>query len=276
MDSNYDKGYNLVGITTTIATAASAYNIAAEFSRCGVPVIMGGFHASLLPEECLEHCDAVVIGEVEYSWPELLEGFRAGRMKRRYKADRFHDLKNLPLPRWELLDRKKYFAPFVPLMTTRGCPFNFSFCEVPVVYGTKYRHRPIGEVNEDFRRIPSKNIQIVDAKIAGNHEYSRELFKAMMPLKVRWSCLWTINTSRDEELLDLALKAGVYHVNMASNRFRSRASAPSDKNKTRYPSTPICCRPWRSGGYSTLSISSSASTRTPERYSMRPWTFSGK
>ncbi|WP_298434124.1 radical SAM protein [Geobacter sp.] len=214
MKIDYGRSYDLVALTTTIATAARAYAIAAEFRRRGVPVVMGGFHASLLPEECLEHCDVVVEGEAEYVWPELVEDCLARRMKRRYKADRFHDLKNLPLPRWELLDRKKYFVPFLPLMTTRGCPFNCTFCEVPVVYGTRYRHRPIGEVVEDIKRIPTRKIQIVDDNIAGSREYARELFKAMIPLHVRWSCLWTINTSRDTELLDLAVKAGVYHVNI--------------------------------------------------------------
>lgn len=211
---DYDAGYDLVALTTTIATATRAYAIAAEFRKRGIPVVMGGFHASLQPEECLEHCDAVVEGEAEYTWPELLEDFRAGRMKRRYKADRFHDLKGLPAPRWDLLDRRKYLAPFLPVMTTRGCPFQCSFCEVPVVYGTKYRHRPIGEVIEDMRRIPTRKIQIVDDNIAGSREYAKELFKAMIPLKVRWSCLWTINTSRDTELLDLAVRAGVAHVNI--------------------------------------------------------------
>ncbi len=211
---DYDAGYDLVALTSTIATSTRAYAIAAEFRRRGVPVVMGGFHASLQPDECLEHCDAVVIGEAEYSWPELLEDFRAGRMKRRYQADRFHDLKGLPAPRWDLLNRRKYLAPFLPVMTTRGCPFRCAFCEVPVVYGTQYRHRPIGEVIEDMRRIPTRKIQIVDDNIAASRDYAKELFKAMIPLNVRWSCLWTINTSRDTELLDLAVKAGVSHVNI--------------------------------------------------------------
>jgi len=211
---NYDGGYDIVALSTTIATASRAYDIAAKFRAKGIPVVMGGFHATLMPEECLEHCDAVVEGEAEYVWPELLEDWRDGKMKRRYKATKFHDLKGLPLPRWELLDRKKYFVPFLPLQTTRGCPFKCGFCEVPVFYGGTYRHRPVGEVIEDIKRIPTKKIQIVDDNITGNREYARELFKAMAPLGVKWSCLWTINTSRDGELLDLAIKAGVYHVNI--------------------------------------------------------------
>ena len=230
---DYDGGYDLVGLSVAIATATRAYQIAAEFRKRGVAVVMGGFHPTLLPEECLEHCDAVVEGEAEYVWERLLEDFRDRKMKRRYKADRFHDLKDLPLPRWELLDRRKYFVPFLPLQTTRGCPFRCSFCEVPVFYGGTYRHRPIGEVIEDIKRIPTRKVQVVDDNITGNREYAKELFKAMAPLGVRWSCLWTINTSRDEELLDLAVKAGVYHVNIGIESVSQKSLTSINKKQNK-------------------------------------------
>jgi radical SAM superfamily enzyme YgiQ (UPF0313 family) len=228
---NYQGGYDMVALSVSIASSSRAYDIAGEFRKRGVPVVMGGFHPTLLPEECLNHCDAVVEGEAEYVWPQLLEDFRDGKMKRRYKADRFHDLKNLPLPRWDLLDMKKYFVPFLPLQTTRGCPFKCSFCEVPVFYGGTYRHRPVGEVIEDIKRIPTRKIQVVDDNITGNREYARELFKAMIPLKVKWSCLWTINTSRDEELLDLAVKAGVYHVNIGIESISQKSLGSINKKQ---------------------------------------------
>jgi radical SAM superfamily enzyme YgiQ (UPF0313 family) len=228
---NYEGGYDMVALSVAIASSSRAYHIADEFRKRGVPVVMGGFHPTLLPEECLEHCDAVVEGEAEYVWPQLLEDFRDGKMKRRYKADKFHDLKNLPLPRWDLLDRRKYFVPFLPLQTTRGCPFKCSFCEVPVFYGGTYRHRPVAEVIEDIKRIPTKKIQVVDDNITGNREYARELFKAMIPLKVKWSCLWTINTSRDEELLDLAVKAGVYHVNIGIESISQKSLGSINKKQ---------------------------------------------
>jgi radical SAM superfamily enzyme YgiQ (UPF0313 family) len=231
----YDGGFDLVGLSVTIATTSRAYAIAAEFRRRGVTVVMGGFHPTLLPEECLEHCDAVVEGEAEYVWSELLDDFRAGRLRRRYRAKRLHDLKNLPLPRWELLDRSIYFVPFLPVQTTRGCPFKCTFCEVPVFYGGTYRHRPVGEVIEDVKRVPTRKIQFVDDNITGNREYAGELFKALIPLRVRWSCLWTLNTSRDPDLLDLAVKAGVYHVNIGieSVSEKSLASVNKKQNKVK-------------------------------------------
>lgn len=230
---HYDGDYDLVGLSTAIASAGRAYQIAAEFRKRGTAVVMGGFHPTLLPEECLQHCDAVVEGEAEYVWPELLQNFRDGKMKRRYQADRFHDLHNLALPRWDLLDLKKYLVPYLPLQTTRGCPFKCSFCEVPIFYGGTYRHRPIGEVLEDIKRIPTRKVQIVDDNITGNREYARELFKAMIPLKVRWSCLWTINTSRDAELLDLAAKAGVYHVNIGIESVSQKSLSSMNKRQNR-------------------------------------------
>jgi radical SAM superfamily enzyme YgiQ (UPF0313 family) len=229
----YDGGFDMVGLSVTIATTTRAYAIAGEFRRRGVTVVMGGFHATLLPEECLEHCDAVVEGEAEFVWTELLDDFRSGRLRRRYRADRLHDLKNLPLPRWELLDRSKYFVPYLPVQTTRGCPFNCTFCEVPIFYGGTYRHRPIGEVIEDVKRVPTRKIQFIDDNITGNREYARELFKALIPLGVRWSCLWTINTSRDPELLDLAVRAGVYHVNIGIESISEKSLASVNKRQNR-------------------------------------------
>ena len=230
---NYDGGYDLVGLSTAIASAARAYQIAAEFRKRGTAVVMGGFHPTLLPEECLQHCDAVVEGEAEYVWPELLQDFRDGKLKRRYKADKFHDLKNLPLPRWDLLDLNKYLVPYLPLQTTRGCPFKCSFCEVPIFYGGTYRHRPVGEVIEDIKRIPTRKVQIVDDNITGSREYAKELFTAMIPLKVRWSCLWTINTSRDADLLDLAVRAGVYHVNIGIESVSQKSLASMNKRQNK-------------------------------------------
>ncbi|MBI5884347.1 MAG: B12-binding domain-containing radical SAM protein [Elusimicrobia bacterium] len=228
---DYDDGWDVVGLNTTIATCTRAYQIADEFRRRGVPVVMGGFHATLNPEECLQHADAVVEGEAEYVWPQLLEDVKAGCLKKRYRADKLHDMKGLPLPRWDLLDRRRYLAPFLPLQTTRGCPFTCSYCEVPVFYGGTYRHRPVGEVISDLKNIPTRKIQIVDDNIVGNRAYARELFTAMIPLKVRFSCLWTINTSRDPEILDLAKKAGIYHVNIGIESISQKSLGSVNKRQ---------------------------------------------
>uniref|UniRef100_A0A7C3V4J7 B12-binding domain-containing radical SAM protein n=1 Tax=Desulfobacca acetoxidans TaxID=60893 RepID=A0A7C3V4J7_9BACT len=214
----YDRPYDLVGITCTCATSPRAYEIAAEFRRRGVPVVMGGFHVSLHPEEAMEHSDAVVVGEAESVWEEVIADARGGRLQRRYQARDFHDLKGLPRPRLELLDYRRYRVKIVPTQTSRGCPYNCAFCEVPIVYGHTYRRRPIGEVIAEIKANVQvtglKNIYFIDDNLTGHRDYARELFRALMPLGIKWSCLWTINTSRDEELLDLAKKSGCHHVNI--------------------------------------------------------------
>ncbi len=214
----YHREYDLVGITATCATHERGYEIAAEFRRRGVPVVMGGFHVTLHPEEALEHCDAVVVGEAESVWEGVLEDARTKRLKPRYQAEGFHSLEGLPRPRLELADFRRYRVKTVPTQTTRGCPYHCSFCEVPIVYGHTYRRRPIGEVLAEIKAITAitglKKVYFVDDNLTGHRDYAKELFRGLLPLGVKWSCLWTINTSRDEELLELAKKSGCYHVNI--------------------------------------------------------------
>ncbi len=214
----YHRTYDLVGITSTCATSTRAYEIAREFRRRRVPVVMGGFHVTLHPQEALEHCDAVVVGEAESVWEEVLEDARRRRLKPRYQAADFHNLAGLPRPRLELIDFKRYRVKIAPTQTSRGCPYHCAFCEVPIVYGHTYRRRPLEEVLEEIKasvRITGiKNVYFIDDNLTGHRDYAKELFQALMPLNVRWSCLWTINTSRDLELLDLAKKSGCYHVNI--------------------------------------------------------------
>ena len=218
VDIPYHRQYDLVGITATCATAERAYEIAAEFRRRGVPVVMGGFHVTLHPEEAMEHCDAVVVGEAESIWEQVLEDARVKRLKPRYQAAEFHNLAGLPRPRLEMVDFRRYRVKIIPTQTTRGCPYHCAFCEVPIFYGHTYRRRPIDEVIEEIKanvRITGlKSIYFIDDNLTGHREYAKELFQALMPLKLRWSCLWTINTSRDEDLLDLAKRSGCSHVNI--------------------------------------------------------------
>ncbi|OGP73954.1 MAG: B12-binding domain-containing radical SAM protein [Deltaproteobacteria bacterium RBG_13_58_19] len=214
----YQRHYDLVGITATCATSPRAYEIAQEFRKRDVPVVMGGFHVSLHPEEAMEHCDAVVVGEAESVWAEVLEDARRRRLKPRYQAAEFHNLVGLPRPRLELVDFRRYRVKITPTQTSRGCPYHCAFCEVPIVYGHTYRRRPLGEVIEEIKaniRITGlKKVYFIDDNLTGHWDYARELFKALIPLNIRWSCLWTINTARDEELLDLAKKSGCDHVNI--------------------------------------------------------------
>ena len=138
-----DEECDLVGLSCMTANAPRAYYFAAEFRKRGKPVVLGGVHPTILPEEAAPHADSVVIGEVENIWEELLEDFQAGKLKKFYQKappslERYIPMKNI----------KEKRGPFnvLPIMTTRGCPYNCEFCSVTNIYGRKIRHVPIENV----------------------------------------------------------------------------------------------------------------------------------
>ncbi len=149
---DFDEKVDLVGITGQTPVIPRAYQIAEEFKKRGVPVVMGGVHASMLPEEALQHVDAVVVGEAEEVWPNLIEDLRKGQLKKIYEGNGFVDPSKLPLPRRELLNEKFYF-PLKLLETTRGCPHHCDFCGVSKFFGFRYRNRPISEIDRELKTI---------------------------------------------------------------------------------------------------------------------------
>jgi len=122
-DITFQEDCDLVGLSFMSHQASRAYQIAAGFRARGVPVVLGGFHATLAPEEAREHADALVLGEAEEAWPRLLKDFQAGKLQPLYQAERLSDLKALPVPRYDLLDLKRYKLLNIPSQTTRGCPW---------------------------------------------------------------------------------------------------------------------------------------------------------
>ena len=179
---------------------------------------MGGFHATLAPAECQEHADALVLGEAEEAWPRLLRDFQAGRLQPRYQAEHLSDLKNLPVPRYDLLDLKRYKVLNIPSQTTRGCPYNCSYCEVTQVYGGKFRHRPVDEVIHEIQEIrrltQSEFIYFVDDNFVANRRHALEVMERLIPLKLIYGCLATANVGDDPEVLDLLARSGCLHVNI--------------------------------------------------------------
>ena len=209
---------DLVGLTFMSHQAPRAFQLAAGFRRRGTPVVMGGFHATLAPEECQAHADALVIGEAEEAWPRLLRDFQAGRLQPRYQAEKLSDLKNLPVPRYDLLDLKRYKVWNIPSQTTRGCPYNCSFCEVTQVYGGKFRHRPVDEVIHEIQEIrrltDSGFIYFVDDNFVANRRHAMEIMERLLPLKLNYACLATANVGDDPQVLDLLARSGCHHVNI--------------------------------------------------------------
>ncbi len=170
---------DLVGITAFTCTVARAYEIADIYRKKGVITVMGGIHASMLPEEALQYVDVVVIGEAENVWKKIITDFEAGTLQKIYKGE-FEELRNMPIPRWDLFHPEYLGA----IQTTRGCPMNCAFCSVTAFNGNRYRYRPIEEVLDELERIPKKFVYFLDDNIVGHCKESEErainLFKGII------------------------------------------------------------------------------------------------
>ena len=212
---DFDCRADLVAISTWTLNSYRAYDIADEFRRRGVPVIMGGPQTSIHAAEAGEHCDAVGIGEAESIWPQMLEDAAHGRLQKLYRADLLPGLAGFPLPRYNLLDLRRYgpVKTFV-VVSSRGCPFRCEFCSERFLLGNAYRSRPVPEVIEEIRLCGHRNILFGDSNFGGKRSHAMELMEAMIPLKVRWSALWSSYLCDDTAFLDLAQRSGLLHVNV--------------------------------------------------------------
>jgi radical SAM superfamily enzyme YgiQ (UPF0313 family) len=201
---------DLVGITAFTSQASRAYELASEFRSRGVSVVMGGIHATMCSQEALRYVDSVVTGEAESVWPDVLDDARQGQLKRTYSG-RHVDLAEVPPARHDLLAEGYAFGS---IQTTRGCPLSCSFCSVSAFNGTRYRHRPIASVVEELQSIREKWVLVVDDNLIGTNAShiarAKELFRAMIraDLGKNWLGQVTINLADDEELLELAVRAG--------------------------------------------------------------------
>lgn len=221
---DYDDKVDLVGITLWTRLANSAYETADEFRKRGVPVVLGGNHPSLMLEEAKKHADAVVVGEGELVWPTLLKEFKD---KKHFnnggvaKAKEKHNLKNLPVPRYELFKHYEQYIPLFALFASRGCPFRCHFCSDSKFNGGIQRRRPVGEViewansyrknylsNSHHPRPDLLSICFTDTNLWVNPNYARELFKALIPLKITWTSQGSITAVKHPDIIKLAAESG--------------------------------------------------------------------
>ncbi len=215
----YDTDADLVALSAKTSCVTHAYEVADEFRRRGKKVVLGGIHASLRPDEALEHVDFVVIGEAEKSWPAFVEAFRKGEAPRKTPSLGFMDMADIPVPAWDKIDNSKFF--FHQIQTTRGCPFTCRFCSVPDISGSNFRFKPVERVVEEIRALPDsgllknkmKALYVVDDNFISQRGYTKKLLQALVPLHEKgelreWSAETTVNVTKDEELLDLFAAAG--------------------------------------------------------------------
>ena len=217
LDENVETGRDhetplpdLVGITAFTSQAPRAYEIAARYRSLGVPVVMGGIHATMCVDEVMARVDSVVTGEADAVWPQVLADAAAGRLQPRYDGG-FAAMDSVRPARHDLLTGRYAFGA---IQTNRGCPMNCTFCSVTAFNGARYRQRSIPDVVREFQSIPERRVLIVDDNLVGTRPEhiarAKDLFRALAAanLAKEWIAQATINFADDEELLTLAAQAG--------------------------------------------------------------------
>ena len=201
------RSADLVGITCSTKTAPRAYAIARAYREQGIPVVLGGVHPTVLPDEALQHADAIVLGEAEESWPRLIADFRRGNLARIYQQACFTPPEEIPPARRDIYPAKDYF-PLDSLQATRGCPHRCEFCSVRRFLGGTYRYRPLQNVVAEISSLKHKVIMFADDNIVGHRRYSRRLLEALIPLRKRWIAQASLDGLKDEEQIRLMAKSG--------------------------------------------------------------------
>ena len=202
----YDEPTDLVAITVETYTARRAYEISAKYRARGVPVIMGGFQPTLIPEECARYADSIYIGDAEFLWQQVIDDARRGRLQPVYRATT-----GIPQPRTMTrrdLFRGKGYLPITLMQFSRGCRYACSFCAVSVFFDRKQYVREVREVVQEIERQERKLIFFVDDNICSNHEALKILCRELIPLKIRWVSQGSIDMARDPELMALMLRSG--------------------------------------------------------------------
>jgi radical SAM superfamily enzyme YgiQ (UPF0313 family) len=207
-DIPFDEPTDLVALSVETYTAKRSYQIASEFRRRGVPVVMGGFHPTLVPEEASDYAEAIVIGEAEGVWPRVIDDFRNGRLQRVYRQAQAKrpSLSDLRLDR-SIFAGKRYL-PVGLIEAGRGCHFRCEFCAIQSYFSNTQTRRPVEDILDEVKRIKKPLIFFVDDNITSNMEQAKEFFRALIPLKIRWVSQASINAAHDEEFLRLIKESG--------------------------------------------------------------------
>lgn len=207
-------GLDLAAVSSLSAQARDAYGLAGRLRARGVPVVMGGLHATGAPEDAAAHFDAVVVGEGESNWPALLRDAEAGRLQRVYRPATPFDLADSPLPAFELLAADRYHR--LTVQVSRGCPFRCEFCASSILLTPRYVMKPIPKVLAEVDRIreiwPRPFLEFADDNALVHRPYWKRLLTELKSRKVRWFAETDVAVHEDDELLTLMRESGCVEV----------------------------------------------------------------
>ncbi len=206
-DIPFERAFDAVGITAMTHQAVRAYQIADRFRARGIPVVMGGMHATVLPDEALEHADTVVIGEAEPVWVRLLNDLKAGQLEQRYSSVPSGDTLVTPWARREILAGRKYLTTQT-LQASRGCPYDCPFCTVTPYFGRSFRYRDPEDILAEMRTFDRKLTVLLDDNILGDPERAKPILKGMAGLGLRWGGQANLRFAEDPELVELLAQSG--------------------------------------------------------------------
>lgn len=215
-----NTSYDLVALTSYTAMAYEMYDLADRYRAAGIPVVIGGLHASFTAEETKQHADAVCVGEGETLWPQILADFRKGgvaALKPFYRepVPGAYDLADSPMPRFELLEGRQYNR--ITVQTVRGCPLDCEFCGASKLYAAKYRRKPVAKVVAELRRIKeiwgeNAFFELADDNSFANRHWAREFLTEIQDLDLRWFTETDISIADDDELLKLLARSGCRQI----------------------------------------------------------------
>lgn len=235
-DIPFDGPWDLVGLTGMGSGIVRAWQIADEFRRRGRTVVIGGIAASLAnPEWSLEHADALVLGEAEEIWPQVVRDAEAGRLRRVYRPARRPPIDSLPVPRYDLMKPSKH-GIWRPVQATRGCPFTCTFCSITAFFEAGYRKRPVEQVVRDVRaakRHGTRHIAFIDDNIGVDFKYCAELWEALVPERITWMSQCSLHIADRPDMLRLAHRSGCRLLSFGIETTSASALAGIDKEWNR-------------------------------------------
>lgn len=201
---------DLVAMSVETFSARRAYHLSRVYREKGIHVIMGGFHPTMLPDECLRYCDSVIVGEAEDTWPLVMDDLRAGSLRQRYESSGNVKLSGISYD-YCVFGKKKY-NPIGLLQFSRGCKFSCDFCSVHAFFGDQIRCKPAAAIAAELKAMKQRYIFFIDDNLFSDEQAAQELFKVLVPLKKKWICQISIDIGKNSELLRLMKKSGCMMV----------------------------------------------------------------